>query len=248
MRHIVTFREKRRRNKEMEMTEHRHPIVTSVTEPAHSSDPVSHDVQPERILLISHAARGFLVASERAQLLASLTPYEQTLYAAAQRMASARPYRPMSDDQRTELEQKRAAEVRHQARTVRKALGAGKRTTLPLEREEQRRVMKWCREHGIRYSANLEGQKRDFLGQMQARASGMRRGRPDLEITSPVPGRPDIRGVFVEMKRQKPAGRPPTPEQVDEMEALRADGWAGEVHYGAESAIRWLAGLYGVRP
>jgi hypothetical protein len=151
----------------------------------------------------------------------------------------------MSPERREELEQKRDLEIR-QARRAAKQATTG--PTLPYEAEEQRTVLKWCRKVGLRAKANLEGQKRDFLGQVQAKASGMRRGRPDLEITSPVPGRPEIRGVAVEMKRQKPLGKKPTPEQVEELDALRNDGWAAEVHYGAESAIRWLSQLYGVRP
>jgi hypothetical protein len=125
---------------------------------------------------------------------------------------------------------------------------ATRHTTLPLERDEQRTVTRWLKAHGIRFNANLEGVNKPFWARVASRNAGMRRGRPDLEITSPVPGRPEIRGVALELKRQKPAGRSPTPEQVDELEALRNDGWVAEVHYGAESAIRWLGQLYGVRP
>jgi hypothetical protein len=123
-----------------------------------------------------------------------------------------------------------------------------KRTTLPYEREEQATLVKWLKSRGIDYNANLEGVARHFRARLAAKHAGMRRGRPDIEILTPVPGRPEIRGVAVEVKRQQGSGARPSEFQVERLEDYREAGWLAEVHYGAASAIRWLAGLYGVRP
>jgi hypothetical protein len=120
-----------------------------------------------------------------------------------------------------------------------------RRTTLPLERDEQATLVRWLKAHGVRYNANLEGVNRHFAARSAALHAGMRRGRPDIEVLSVPPLRPDIRGVAIELKRRKGPGSSPrvSQEQVDRLAEYREEGWLAEVHYGADSAIRWLGQL-----
>ncbi len=142
-----------------------------------------------------------------------------------------------------------AEDERQKAEMARKPKKArARRPQWPLEREEQATLVRWLKARGIRYNANLEGVARHFRARIAARHAGMRRGRPDIEITTPVPNRPEVRGIALELKRQKGSGARPSDWQLDRLEEYREDGWLAEVHYGADSAIRWLAGLYGVRP
>lgn len=121
----------------------------------------------------------------------------------------------------------------------------------PLERDEQRTVVLWLRQHGIEFAANLEGTFRGggaqgaIRGNMQRRA-GMQPGRPDIEVFTRVPLSPEARGVGLELKRTK--GGRLDPEQAAYLRRLESCGWLCHVAYGAEDAIGWLRGLgYGTR-
>jgi hypothetical protein len=144
---------------------------------------------------------------------------------------------------RLETNPRRAQDLREKAEYESRPKRKRAKGAPPLEREEQRMLMRWLREQGIDFDANLEGAQRSWGQRIAARANGMKRGRPDIEITTPVPGRPDIRGVAIEFKRQKPYDSAVTDEQREKLAQLRRNGWVAEVCYGAEHAKVWLMSL-----
>lgn len=212
------------------MTEHRHLIVTSVTAAPESSAP--EPVDAFGLTPSDYARAEHLKRTHRAGTVLAIQGYNRRIAKGGQ----------FADDERA-----KAALATKQARR-RTTLPQDERTpVVPYEHEEQAELLRWCRKHRITYVVNLAGLNKSFEGRLAARRAGMRRGDPDVAITTPPPGRPAAR-VYVEMKRRKPLGKAPSPEQVERLDELRAQGDLAEVHYGAASAIRWLSGLYGVRP
>jgi hypothetical protein len=121
----------------------------------------------------------------------------------------------------------------------------------PSEAQEQREVMRWlkvvCKMTEQDYAANQEGAR---FGQGEdaairgaiAKANGMRKGRPDLEIYPPPPLYPDARGVALEMKSRDPNARASS-AQLAWLERLSRNGWVGYVAHGSDDAIEWLKSL-----
>jgi hypothetical protein len=117
----------------------------------------------------------------------------------------------------------------------------------PSEREEQRVVVDWCRAMRLRYFVNLEGKyygKDGAIRGAMAKAAGVVRGRPDIEITTRCPLLPEARGVFIEMKSRDPRARA-SPEQLAMADALREDGLVGVIAHGSDEAIGFLVGTCG---
>jgi hypothetical protein len=110
----------------------------------------------------------------------------------------------------------------------------------PLEKDERKALQEWLDFAGLHYDCNIEGSNKDLWSRIAAKREGMKRGRPDFEIYSTVPGRPEIRGIAIELKRAKGAKSKVSDEQFDKLERLREDGWHATVCYGAMDAIRTL--------
>jgi hypothetical protein len=111
----------------------------------------------------------------------------------------------------------------------------------PLEKDERTKLKLWLKANSINFDINIEGAYRpDMRSRVYAKMEGMTRGRPDFQITTPVPGHPDIRGIAIELKRQKGKAARVTDEQKARLEQLRGDGHFAAVCYGADDAIATL--------
>ena len=100
------------------------------------------------------------------------------------------------------------------------------------EYEEQCAFVEWCALNHIPVvHIPNEGKRSPREGARLIRA-GLVRGFPDLFV--PLP-RGEYHGLFIEMKFGK---NKPTREQVEQLRALCARGYAVTVSYGAEQAIR----------
>lgn len=111
----------------------------------------------------------------------------------------------------------------------------------PLEKDERKVLRDWLNAHRIHFDENIEGSyKPDLWSRIAAKREGMKRGRPDFEIYTRAPGRPDIRGIAIELKRAKGAQSRVTEEQLKKQLRMRADGWHATVCYGAQDAVREL--------
>lgn len=126
----------------------------------------------------------------------------------------------------------------------------------PLEDEEQRLLAKaldaipgllWC--HVPNGGHRLQG----AAGALKAQ--GVKRGVPDVLIFTPPPGRPEAKGVALELKRAchrpkrpRQGARPWAPgcfgpEQRTWLEALERAGWVVLVAFGAADALRQVDAL-----
>ncbi len=144
--------------------------------------------------------------------------------------------------------QQHVDEAEYAARPKRKL----KPSRWPSEAQEQRGVLQWlkavARLDPQDYAANQEGAR--FGGNSRdaairgavAKANGMKKGRPDIEIFAPPPKYPDARGVALEMKSRDPAAKA-SPEQLGWLERLSRNGWVGYVAHGSDDAIEWLKSL-----
>lgn len=116
----------------------------------------------------------------------------------------------------------------------------------PTEHQEQRAVCQWLAARHLLYAANTDGvyyghgNDAAIRGAI-ARRAGAKKGRPDIEVYTRVAGRPDIRGLAIEMKREK--GGKVSPEQHWWHAQLLECGWLVRVCAGADEAIAWLSSL-----
>lgn len=117
----------------------------------------------------------------------------------------------------------------------RKARQARKTT----EAREQRVVVAWLRNRDLWFwhTANEEANKRQ---RSINRAMGVEPGVPDILILTPVPGRPEVNGVAVEMKKP---GEQPTPDQKKWLARFRSRGWLTFVCFSAAEAKAVLLDL-----
>ena len=113
----------------------------------------------------------------------------------------------------------------------------------PSEHAEAVALARWLTYRGICFAHAPNEGKRSPAVAARLKAEGMSPGVPDYLIFSPVPDRPEIRGVAVELKRQPPSYRGPTVTQRRWLTALTEHGWACHVARGAEDAIEWLQRL-----
>lgn len=111
---------------------------------------------------------------------------------------------------------------------------------MTTEHAEQALVIDWKNMHVARYPvlrllhSTPNGGKRHIKTALALKAEGQVAGIPDLQL--PVARHGSI-GLWVEMK----VGRNnPTPEQVEKMAALRAEGHLVKVCYSAEAAVETI--------
>jgi hypothetical protein len=107
---------------------------------------------------------------------------------------------------------------------------------IPTEHEEQVRVINWCdtfadRRASLIYS-HLNGLRAPLGAVVKAKASGGRKGLPDLFLPVPSQG---YHGLYIEMKRLKLSKV--STEQTEWIERLRSMGYRVEVCKGHETAI-----------
>lgn len=108
--------------------------------------------------------------------------------------------------------------------------------SLPTEHEEQVRVIQWCDDckdprASLIYS-HLNGLRAPLGAVIKAKASGGRKGLPDLFLPVPAQG---YHGLYIEMKRLK-LGKI-SPEQKQWIDRLNGMGYRVEVCKGHAAAI-----------
>lgn len=106
----------------------------------------------------------------------------------------------------------------------------------PTEHEEQVALINWCDFHPDRrlkliYS-HLNGIRCNMGTAMKAKASGAKKGIPDLFL--PVPSK-DYHGLYIELKRVK--GGSLSPEQKEWLAILNENGYLAVQCKGADAAI-----------
>lgn len=114
-----------------------------------------------------------------------------------------------------------------------------RRSRKTTEAREQRAVVAWLRNRDIWFThpanENADARQRSINSAM-----GVENGVPDLLIFSEVPGRPEIPGVAIEMKKQ---GEKPDPDQRKWLERLQSRGWLAYYCCSAAEAIKVLVDL-----
>lgn len=113
----------------------------------------------------------------------------------------------------------------------------------PLEDVEQAELARWLDSRGVLWTHCPNGGQRHKAVAAKLRAQGVKAGVPDVLIFDPPPGGSTRVGVALELKRQSPAYRKPSPEQEAWLDALMFRGWARIVAKGADDAKRQLRGL-----
>ena len=103
---------------------------------------------------------------------------------------------------------------------------------------EQRALARWLDARRLLWCHVPNGGQRNVLVAMQLRAEGVKPGVPDVLIFSVPPRCPEVRGVAVELKRQR-LGRV-APAQAQWLEGLARQGWIARVCAGAQEAVDWL--------
>lgn len=121
--------------------------------------------------------------------------------------------------------------------TALKVTKAKKRTadSVPLEKEEQQKFVKWLKANKIKHWANGLGVKLDYDVKYMAslRSQGHYKGIADMTVLLPKG-----RAIFIEMKRIK--GGVVSPEQKKWLKDLQDLGYPAKVCYGADEAIEFV--------
>jgi hypothetical protein len=116
----------------------------------------------------------------------------------------------------------------------------------PTEADEQIRLVKHLRSAGLAVFAIPNGGSRNKIEALHMKRQGVSAGVPDLFVVSCPPSAPESRGVFIEMKRTRPADSKRhmlSPEQQAWHDVLRVCGYTVLTCYGAASALDALRGL-----
>lgn len=95
-------------------------------------------------------------------------------------------------------------------------------------------LAQWLDLRGLRWFHPPNGGQRHAIVARKLKTQGVKAGVPDVIITSPVPGRPEVRGVALELKT--PKGRL-SDSQKSWLDGLEADGWVCLVGYGWSDAV-----------
>jgi len=114
---------------------------------------------------------------------------------------------------------------------------------IPTELQEQISLVKILRRSRILFAAVPNGGYRLKREAMSLRASGVRKGFPDMLVLDPPSGVPGSKGVALELKRSN--GRPSDvrPEQKVWLSRLEAVGWVPMVAFGERDAVKKLRAL-----
>src|SRR5690606_12942447 len=113
------------------------------------------------------------------------------------------------------------------------ASARGEAWPMKSEAREQYELIQWMQKRGLTFFAVPNSEVRGASEKERARrgarntAQGVRAGIPDIIITSPVPGRPGVRCVGLELKREK--GGRVSDAQKRWHARLAADGWVVRV-------------------
>lgn len=227
------------------MTEHLHRSVTSVTGDVQS---IAQSTPPDDGLVPYIKPNGEQVRVVP-QLAAMWDRMKQDKY--GKRLKSEKPKdKRWAEDERAKADMEGRRQRRSSSGPVMPKNTHGKRfssrRSVPLEKDEQRVVRDWLRANGVEHTVSLSGVRMDWKTRIRAMNAGMKKGDPDICITSlpllrPLP--PGARSVYIEMKRQKPFGEKPSQEQTVRINQLRRDGHLVNVCYGADEAIAWLVAL-----
>lgn len=116
-----------------------------------------------------------------------------------------------------------------------KIMSAKKKSDIPLEKDEQKRLCKWLKENKIGHFATGLGVKLglDVKYVASLKSQGHYSGIPDLVI---LLGNGKV--CFVELKRQK--GGVVSEEQKKWIKYLQSLDYPARVCYGADEAIEWI--------
>lgn len=119
--------------------------------------------------------------------------------------------------------------------TPTKIMSAKKKSDIPLEKDEQKRLCKWLKENKIGHWANGLGVKLDYDVKYMAslRSQGHYKGIADMTILLPKG-----RAIFLELKRVK--GGVVSEEQKKWIKYLQSLDYPAKVCYGADEAIEWI--------
>lgn len=113
----------------------------------------------------------------------------------------------------------------------------------PLEDIEQELLARWLDCRPILWTHPPNGGHRHVRVGAKLKRMGTKGGVPDCLLFSVTPllRAQGIVGVAIELKRID--GDKPTPEQLEWMTALEANGWKCGVGYGHKDAEEWLTSL-----
>ena len=116
-----------------------------------------------------------------------------------------------------------------------KIMSAKKKSDIPLEKDEQKRLCKWLKENKIGHWANGLGVKLDYDVKYMAslRSQGHYKGIADMTILLPKG-----RAMFLELKRVK--GGVVSEEQKKWIKYLQSLDYPAKVCYGEDEAIEWI--------
>lgn len=117
----------------------------------------------------------------------------------------------------------------------------------PTEFAEHVMVAHYLRARRMLFTHPGNGEKRSVITGARLRRMGLSPGCPDFLCFTPPPGKAFV-GAALEMKRRTGTKSSITVEQRDWLDALKTQGWATHVAFGADDAIAWLESLYGKTP
>lgn len=109
------------------------------------------------------------------------------------------------------------------------------------EDAEQRALAEWLDRRGLVWEHVPMGGQRSRRAGRQMREFGAKKGSADNRIYNRVPGRPEVRGIAIELKKVR--GGRESKEQAEMREKLEACGWVAVVCHGAEEAIALVKAL-----
>ena len=119
-----------------------------------------------------------------------------------------------------------------------KIMNAKKKTDIPLEKDEQKRLCKWLKDNKIGHWANGLGVKLDYDVKYIAslRSQGHYVGLPDMTI---LLGNGKV--CYIELKRQK--GGRVSEEQKKWIDYINKNGYPAKVCNGCDEAIEFIESL-----
>ena len=117
-------------------------------------------------------------------------------------------------------------------------MSAKKKSDIPLEKDEQKRLCKWLKDNKIGHWANGLGVKLDYDVKYIAslRSQGHYVGLPDMTI---LLGNGKV--CYIELKRQK--GGRVSEEQKKWIDYLNKNGYPAKVCNGCDEAIEFIESL-----
>lgn len=112
---------------------------------------------------------------------------------------------------------------------------------MPLEADEQIRVVTYARKKGLLVFAVPNGGTRHTLEAVKLKQGGVSKGIPDLVFPQ---ARKGYHGLYIELKRMK--GSLTTDEQIYWIDTLNREGYLAVVCKGAETAIEVINNYFDI--